>query len=310
MPITDFMHRLGCKSTKKRGKEVWFHAPYRSDSTPSFCVNTEKNVFNDFGAGVGGDIFTLAGLIINSTDFMAQARYVGEVTNNPIERSEPPKYAIKREQCQVRLSTAEREQTRTQFKYEPEPTLPQFTDVEIKPLGHPALLAYIRERGIPSDIATANCVEIHYRLHDKNYFAVGFPNEDGGYEIRNRFFKGSIPPKAVSLIRHGSATVNVYEGFVDFLSGLTLGYGRTEDNLVLNSVANKGKAYRHLDGYDLIKCWLDNDNAGRQCLEVLQKRYGERVRDFSVVFRPCKDVNEYLQMQLTNKQQTKSKLKL
>ena len=284
MSITDFMHKLGCKSTKKRGKEVWFHAPYRSDSTPSFCVNTEKNIFNDFGAGVGGDIFTLAGLMINSTDFMAQARYISEVTNNPIERSEPP-------------------------MYEHEPTMPQFTDVEIRPLGHPALLAYLRERSIPSDIATANCVEIHYRLHDKPYFAVGFPNESGGYEIRNRFFKGSIPPKAVSLIRHGSATVNVYEGFMDFLSGLTLGYGRTEDNLVLNSVANKEKAYRHLDGYEQIKCCLDNDKAGQQCLEALQKRFGEKVKDISVVFRPCKDVNEYLQ-QLTNKQQTKSKLKL
>ena len=81
------------------------------------------------------------------------------------------------------------------------------------------MLGYLRERGIPSDIATANCVEIHYRLHDKQYFAVGFPNEDGGYEIRNRFFKGSIPPKAVSLIRQGSTMVNVYEGFVDFLRG-------------------------------------------------------------------------------------------
>jgi hypothetical protein len=153
-------------------------------------------------------------------------------------------------------------------------------------------------------------VEIHYRLHDKQYFAVGFPNEDGGYEIRNRFFKGSIPPKAVSLIRQGSTMVNVYEGFVDFLSGLTLGYGRTEDNLVLNSVANREKAYRHLDGYEAIKCWFDNDKAGQQCLEALQKRYGERVRDFSVLFRPCKDVNEYLQEQQKNKQQTKSKLKL
>ena len=284
MPITDFMHKLGCKYTKKRGKEVWFHAPYRSDRTPSFCVNTEKNIFNDFGAGIGGDIFTLAGLMINSTDFMAQARYIGEVTKNPIERSEPP-------------------------RYEPEPAVPQFTDVEVRPLGHPALLAYLRERGIPSDIATANCVEIHYRLHDKQYFAIGFPNDDGGYEIRNRFFKGSIPPKAVSLIRYGSATVNVYEGFMDFLSGLTLGYGRTEDSLVLNSVANKEKAYRNLDGYEQIKCWLDNDKAGQQCLEALQKRFGEKVKDISVVFRPCKDVNEYLQ-QLTNKQQTKSKLKL
>ena len=285
MPLTDFLHKLGLKSTKKRGNEVWFHAPYRSDRTPSFCVNTEKNIWNDFGAGMGGDIFTLAGLMINSNDFMAQARYIGEVTNNPVERSAPP-------------------------KYEPEPIVPQFTDVEVKPLSHPALLGYLWERGIPSGIATANCVEIHYRLHDKQYFAVGFPNEDGGYEIRNRFFKGSIPPKAVSLIRQGSTMVNVYEGFVDFLSGLTLGYGRTEDNLVLNSIANREKAYRHLDGYEAIKCWLDNDKAGQQCLEALQKRYGERVRDFSVLFRPCKDVNEYLQEQQKNKQQTKSKLKL
>ena len=42
MPITTFMHKLGMKSTKKRGNEVLFHAPYRSDKTPSFCVNTEK----------------------------------------------------------------------------------------------------------------------------------------------------------------------------------------------------------------------------------------------------------------------------
>lgn len=287
MPVTDFLHKLGLKSTKKRGCEVWYHAPYRSDRTPSFCVNTEKNIWNDFGAGMGGDIFTLAGLMINSNDFMAQAKYIGEATNNPVESSAPP-------------------------KYEPEPFVPQFTDVEVRPLSHPALLDYLRERGIPTDIATAQCVEIHYRLRDKRYFAVGFPNESGGYEIRNKFFKGSIPPKAVSLIRNGSTSVNVYEGFMDFLSGQTLGYGRTEDNLVLNSVANKEKAYRHLDGYEAIKCWLDNDKAGLQCLKALQKRYGEKVKDFSVVFRPCKDVNEYLQEQLKkNKQQTiKTKLKV
>lgn len=76
---------------------------------------------------------------------------------------------------------------------------------------------------------------------------------------------------------------------------------------MLNSVANKEKAYRHLDGYNLINCWLDNDKAGQQCLEALQKRYGERVKDSSEVFRPFKDVNEYLQ-QLTNEQQTNLKL--
>lgn len=283
MPVTDFLHKLGQKSVRQRGNEVWFHAPYRSDRIPSFCVNTKKNIFNDFGAGMGGDIFTLAGLMINSNDFMAQAKYIGEVTNNPVECSKPP-------------------------VYESMPTEPQFADVEVKPLNHPALIGYLRERGIPSDIATAHSVEIHYRLHDKQYFAVGFPNECGGYEIRNKFFKGSIPPKAVSLIRQGSTTVNVYEGFMDYLSGLTLGYGRTENCLVLNSVANREKAYKHLDAYGCIKCWLDNDKAGRQCLEALQKRYGERIQDLSTVCRPCKDVNEYLQLQITNKQQTQKRI--
>lgn len=279
MPVTDFLHKLGLKSVRQRGNEVWYHAPYRSDKTPSFCVNTKKNIWNDFGTGMGGDIFTLAGLMINSNDFMAQAKYIGEVTNNPVEYSKAPVY----------------EQVATE---------PQFRDVEVRPLSHPALLAYLRERGILSDIATANCVEVHYRLHGKVYFSVGFPNESGGYEIRNKFFKGSISPKAVSLIRKGSDTVNVFEGFMDFLSGLTLGYSRTEDNLVLNSVANREKAYKHLDGYDSIKCWLDNDKAGRKCFEALQKRYGERVKDCSNAFSPSKDVNEYLQQMTMNKQQT------
>ena len=285
MPITDFMHKLGCKSTKKRGKEVWFHAPYRSDSTPSFCVNTSKNLWNDFGLGKGGDIFALAGEIIHSNDFMTQAKYIADVNNAPIDYSEPP-------------------------RYEAVPTEPQFTDVSVHPLCHPALLGYLWERGIPAETAKTNCMEVHYRLKEKMYFAVSFQNENGGYEIRNKFFKGCIPPKAVSLVSNGSSTVNVYEGFMDYLSGLVLGYGRTEDNLVLNSVANKEKAYKILDGYDLIKCWLDNDDAGMKCLAALRDRYGEKVKDFSVVFRPCKDVNDYLQEQLKNKQQTKSKLKL
>ena len=285
MPITDFLHKLGLKPTKRRCSEVWYHAPYRSDRTPSFCVNTDKNIFNDFGAGVGGDIFELAGLMIPSNDFMAQVKYITEMASSPLEKSEPP-------------------------RFEPLPTVPQFTDVEVMPLRNYALLNYLQERGIPIEISTDQCVEVHYKLHGKQYFAVGFPNEDGGYEIRNKFFKGSIPPKAVSVVKNGSPVVNVYEGFMDYLSGLTLGYGKTEDNLVLNSVSNTAKAYKHLDRYDQINTWLDNDEAGRKCLDVLRNRYGEKVTDHSEIYRSCKDVNEYLQTKKKEQQTRKTKLKL
>ena len=69
----------------------------------------------------------------------------------------------------------------------------------------PCKLRYLQERGIPSAVAIANCKEMRYTTHGKRYFAVAFGNEGGGYEIRNPFFKGCVPPKDVTLLPVGSA---------------------------------------------------------------------------------------------------------
>ena len=61
---------------------------------------------------------------------------------------------------------------------------------------------------------------MRYTTHGKRYFAVAFGNERGGYEIRNPFFKGCVPPKDVTLLSVGSASCNVYEGFMDYLSAV------------------------------------------------------------------------------------------
>lgn len=130
-------------------------------------------------------------------------------------------------------------------------------------------------------------------------FPIGFPNVAGGYEIRSRYFKGCVPPKDVSLIKaedSASDVCSVFEGFMDFLSADTLGIGGNGDSLVLNSVANVGKAVKHLDGYGRIDCYLDRDEAGRRTLEALKGHYGERVCDRSALYDGCKDLNEYLQL--------------
>ncbi|WP_368115405.1 toprim domain-containing protein, partial [Bacteroides thetaiotaomicron] len=80
------------------------------------------------------------------------------------------------------------------------------------------------------------------------------------------------------------------------------------DSLVLNSVANIGKAVKHLDGYRRIDCFLDRDEAGRRTLDVLGKRYGGRVTDRSALYDGCKDLNEYLQ--LTAKKEMNNNLKI
>lgn len=54
---------------------------------------------------------------------------------------------------------------------------------------------------------------------------------------------------------------------MDFLSAVTLGMAEDGDSLVLNSVANVDRSFRYLDGYERIRCYLDNDEAGHRTVE-------------------------------------------
>lgn len=187
-PIEDFLARLGHHPVQRRVNAIWYRSPYREEHTPSFKVNPDKNLWFDFGANKGGNIFALAGEFIGSGDFITQARYVAEVSGMP-----PPEYGP-HQSNPVR-----------------QPAGASFENVEILPLQNRALLHYLQERGIPSAIAIANCKEMRYTTHGKRYFAVAFGNNGGGYEIRNPFFKGCVPPKDVTLLPSGSTACNVYE---------------------------------------------------------------------------------------------------
>ena len=277
--LFDFLHHLGYEPTGRDSKGLWFYAPYRNERKPSFHVNPRKNVWFDFGSGAGGDIFTLAGELCNSTDFIRQAEYIAEKMRMPV--SQP---------------------------YKPEPFIeqPTFEDVKISKLVSPALLKYLANRGIPADIAQRYCVQVDYKLHGKNYYAIGFENSAHGYELRNAFFKGSYPPKHITHIANSNARCNVFEGFIDFLSAERLGLNDGNDSVVLNSVANVGKAIPTLAKYPLILCYLDNDTAGRAAVARLRREFGDRVSDKSALYPDHKDLNDYLQS-LKPKKSTKLK---
>lgn len=181
---------------------------------------------------------------------------------------------------------------------------PAFQEVEQKMLVYDVLKGYLSERGIPSGVAARHCRQVSYRVHGKPYFAIGFQNVSGGWELRSRLFKGCIPPKDISLVsRQGTPTdtCDVFEGFFDFLSATTLGLTGGNDALVLNSVGNLERSFRYLDGYGKINCYLDNDEAGRKTFEALRTRYAEKTVDCSRGYADSKDLNEHLQKKLSEK---------
>ena len=196
---------------------------------------------------------------------------------------------------------------------------PSFQQLEIVPLSSPTLLAYLQGRGINIELAKRECSEARFTHNGKRYFAIAFPNGSCGYEIRNRYFKGCIAPKEISHIRQSGKARNtcyVFEGFMDYLSFLTLRQENCpnypeldgQDYIVLNSVSNVNKALYPLGNYERIHCFFDNDHAGMEALRQIREEYGRDryIRDASQTYSGCKDLNEYLQEQAERKRQVQS----
>lgn len=271
IPLATFMSQLGYFPVKTQGYRLWYKSPLRQEHTASFKVQADINCWYDFGIGKGGNIINLAAELYQSNDL----RYLMDCIARCVSVSPPQTVAS---------SSPQRH------------SAPSFTDIEVVPLRHHALVAYLQERGIPAQIAVKHCKQIHFSCRGKRYYAVGFANENGGYETRNRYFKGCIAPKDITLrrIRDGPTNdVAVFEGFIDYLSALKLGIIQGMDAIILNSVSNVGKAIPYLRDYNTINCYLDNDNAGKSAFATISDEFGN-VIDRSFLYTWFNDLNEYL----------------
>ena len=273
--LQEFLATIDCKPVKQYGVNLMYLSPLRTEKHASFKVNTELNLWYDFGIGRGGNIIDLAELLYNSSDVSYLIRQ--------IERNAPSGVSVS-------LPKAK-------------PNTPQnsFENLQVLSIAHPALIKYLGERCIDIEIARTVCKELHFDTRGKHYFGIGFPNIAGGYEIRNPFFKGGITPKDISLFHNEESKQScfVFEGFIDFLSFMMLrrkendGLKR-QDYLVLNSVSNVHKALESLSHYKNVQCFLDNDEAGRKAYQALLMGLKVPVIDSSGLYADCKDLNEFL----------------
>lgn len=274
--IADYLHSLGYSPVKQQGSSLWYKSPFRNECEPSFKVNTDRNLWYDFGAGKGGNIITLAQELYASDSIPYLLDRIAE--QSPVIR--PVSFSFGK---QLSLQ-------------------PSFQQLEVLPLSSPALYSYLHERRINTELARRECVEVHFANNGKLYFAIGFPNASEGYEVRNRFFKGCIAPKDITHIQQQGKprdTCYMFEGFMDYLSFLTLRQRShsdldKQDYMILNSVSNLSKALYPLGNYEKIHCFFDNDKAGIETVQKLCKEYGSHVRDASHIYSGHKDLNDYL----------------
>lgn len=264
--IKQYLSERGIFPKQERGNYGMYLSPFREERTPSFKVDYVQNLWCDFGIGKGGSIIGLVMMM---------------------------------EHCDSR-TTVEKLKSGNSFSFhrtEPIPSVKSTLQiVSVQPLQDVRLLNYLQsKRSININIAKEYCQEVHYTVGDKNYFAIGFQSDGGGWELRNEYFKGSTSPKGISTIDNHSQTCLLFEGFMDMLSYLTLKKiaQPTVDILTLNSVNNLNKATDFLKRHQTIHCFLDNDEAGKQTLAKVEK-LGCEIIDQSPFYCQHKDLNQYL----------------
>lgn len=268
-PIKKYLAGRSIRPAKDRGYYGLYHSPFREDNTPSMKVDYDKNLWIDYGAGEGGTLIDLVMRLELCDAGEAMRRLERQIDGKPVS------------------SFMER-------KSIPAERISSIIVKQVQPLENPALLAYLTERGINLETAKVYCSEVHYSVADKSYFAIGFRNDAGGWELRNRYFKGCTS-KAPTTRNSGYPTCLVFEGFIDLLSYLTLKHDPNppHDLVVLNSVANLLKAVPFITSHEQVYAYLDNDDAGRKATADL-KAACRSISDQSVHYRPHNDLNDYL----------------
>src|SRR5437667_5848680 len=68
---------------KKRGRNHVACCPFHNEKTPSFNVNSEKQIFMCFGCGVGGDVFKFA-MLVEHVTFPEAVRLLAERCSIPL----------------------------------------------------------------------------------------------------------------------------------------------------------------------------------------------------------------------------------
>ena len=291
-PIVEYLERKGVKPVRRTPSYALYRSPLREETHPSFKVDTEKNLWIDYGEGRGGSIIDLC-MRMEGCTLSEAIRRLGQ--NASLDAA----YGLSKQKSDIDTSPVTPWQPSGARRL-----------IEISDTLPPYFQEYLtKERCIDLEKAMPFLKCVSYEVRGRLYQAIGFANLSGGYELRdNKTFKGTIAPKDITPIFTDRAEpVCIFEGFMDFLSFLSMKEEITNHCLVMNSVSNVARTIRYLNDRHLthIRAFLDNDEAGRRTVQDFIKA-GFHVEDMNIHYKDFKDLNDFHVSRVREQQKRKA----
>ena len=172
LSIKDYLSEQGIFPAKMYSSYAMYKSPFRDERTPSFKVDFNANLWYDFGISEGGSIIDLV-MKMKQYSFIQAVRLLEEKTDFP-------------------------RQVKTAFS-SPEESVGRMILTKADQNIAPHLEQYLKSRSISMDAARKFLKTVYYQINGDIYNALGFPNNAGGYELRNSRFKGCFPPKDITI---------------------------------------------------------------------------------------------------------------
>lgn len=253
--IKQYLESKNIYPSKKFSNYGMYLSPLRKENTASFKVDHQKNLWFDFGLNQGGNLNQLI------------ERLEIKTINYPVVKN-------------TKIKT----------------TKNKFEIFDVKNLKNTNLIEYLKSRKIDLNSVKTFLNEVYYgEDENKMYYGLGLLNNEGGWEIRNKKFKGSIGKKSITSFYNNSNVLILFEGMFDYFAFLKIYPKKYVHNyIILNSTNNLRKALKYLNDHKKVVTYFDNDEPGRLATQIVKNNTKKEFLDMSSTYKNYNDLNDYL----------------
>ena len=284
--MVQILDKIELKPGKQKHNQLFYRSPFSQKEALDFIVDIPRNTWTDVSLDRQGDVITFVCLYLQSMQLSHAISDALRWLENMLGSS-----------ALIALVPVDDFENENQ----------NYIIRSIWPLTYEVLNRYIESRGIPRNIASEYLKQITvYNTKERTSFpAIGFRNEEGGYELRNQYFKGATGPKGITFIRGKTESpykpdgFHVFHSVFDYLSILTQRKGAKfkEDVIILNCLSCLKGLTGYIKHYEYKRAylWMNNDIAGYAANRSFVKFF-KTERDLSCVlmnsqYAKFKDVN-------------------
>lgn len=255
--LSKLMARLGYKPTRSNGDEDLYLNVLRTGKIkPTFLVNTKLDVWYDRSNKKSGNLidFGLA--------------YWPGLNSEQVSQKIDQLFAANQPSTATSI-TSTNSRKRKAIK------IPFYHIQEVKPVGcNPEITTFLQSKNI-WEIAIGHLKEVYYYVVDekrrrKDFFAAGWQNENGGWEVISKNFSGCLGRKGMTFIQGSKDSLVI---FIDYISYLGWKYANKVPGpsiLILNSQEYLTAAKKRAAKFQDVAVFFDKQYLDAELLSAIE----------------------------------------